>query len=119
MLYECPLEQLKPALDFPPNETELPSDLMRVSSDETDRTSIQEQQGASVHDIHSKNIGSFGRQIQAISFLIKVLQCTDESNNTPLSELISLDGELQEFLSVLMAQSSQRHTCGANGIIIR
>ncbi|KAJ5732208.1 hypothetical protein N7493_003689 [Penicillium malachiteum] len=112
VLFECPLDRLKPALDFPDPQTKLPDDLLSTKfSDDTERR-------ASVCDISSNEVGTFGRQIQALSFLVQVLQLTEE-NATPVSELIKLDEKLRGFLGVLMNQSSQTHTCGANGITIR
>ncbi|KAJ5113155.1 hypothetical protein N7456_001689 [Penicillium angulare] len=119
VLDECPLDNLSPALNFPDSETELPSDLVSSHHMDSPSNKIQSDQTASIGDIHASNVGSFGRQIQAISFLIQVLHNTEKGASTPLSDLIKLDEKLRGFLTVLMNQSSQRHTCGANGIVIR
>ncbi|KAJ5923858.1 hypothetical protein N7466_008045 [Penicillium verhagenii] len=118
VLYECPLDNLKPGLDFPASETQLPSDL--VSPVYVNLPSHPYVRGmASMGDLHAANVGSFGRQIQAISFLIQVLEATHDSNETPLPTLIKLDEKLRGFLTVLMNQIPGRHQCGANGIMIR
>ncbi|KAJ5670988.1 hypothetical protein N7507_000115 [Penicillium longicatenatum] len=118
ILYECPLDHLKPALVFPSSETELPSDL--ISPTCVNSPSSQDVgRAATVGDLHANNVTSFGRQIQAISFLVQVLRVTDDRDTTSLSELIKLDEKLREFLTILMGQSPGRHQCGANGIMIR
>lgn len=118
VLYECPLDHLKPALDFPSSETQLPSDLIS-SSYVFSPSSPDVGQSATVGDLHAVDVGSFGRQIQAISFLVQVLRVTDENIVIPLSELIKLDEKLRGFLTILMSQCPGRHQCGANGIMIR
>ncbi|KAJ5526356.1 hypothetical protein N7494_013006 [Penicillium frequentans] len=118
VLYECPFDHLKPALDFPSPETQLPSDLISPTYVHS-HSSPDVGQSATVGDLHSANVGSFGRQIQAISFLVQVLKVTDDSNAIPLSELIKLDEKLRGFLTILMSQCPAKHQCGANGVMIR
>lgn len=118
VLYECPFDHLKPALDFPSPETQLPSDLISPTYVHS-HSSPNVGQSATVGDLHSANVGSFGRQIQAISFLVQVLKVTDDSNAIPLSELIKLDEKLRGFLTILMSQCPAKNQCGANGVMIR
>lgn len=118
VLYECPLDHLKPALDFPSPETQLPSDLISPTYVNSP-SSPDVGQAATVGDLHATNVGSFGRQIQAISFLVQVLRATADDNAIPLPELIKLDEKLRDFLTILMNQCPGRHQCGANGIMIR
>lgn len=118
VLYKCPFDHLKPALDFPSPETRLPSDLFSPTYVNS-HSSPDVGQSATVGDLHSTNVGSFGRQIQAISFLVQVPEVTDDSSVIPLSELIKLDERLRGFLTILMSQSPTKHQCGANGVMIR
>lgn len=112
-----------PTTEFPDIEAPLPSDLTLLGRPRSTPSVMRPSHTKSRLDLHQRDIGSFGRQAQAVCLLDQVLHVINLpcGYNDKLAELDRLDGELQSLLRLLMDRKycARGVTCAAISILMR
>ena len=109
---------MRPAADFPSENSYLPSDLSQLDASNPDHLST-----TILSQIYARNISNFGRQVQAAYFLNRISQaiCLPVDVQERILGLIDIDRELQTFLILLMQESTEtsKFLVGAITIAVR